>query len=194
MMSGAKPINWADDLSEMHNSVGAPLYKKVELTWSRPRAWARADRLPSFDTEEPFLYMLIRNHGNFRDFDRIEYVGLTTNPKTRFGNHATAKAIVQKHGAVSFSYAPIEITRGRNRLERISRALEEIEHLLIWSVSDTLENDRKMFTLPGMGTRGGNAWHVVNKGYRFHGRVPREIIFPWMLVIPGRDRTSKPAR
>ena len=53
-----------------------------------------------------------------------------------------------------------------------SGALEEIEHLLIWAVDEHLENERKMFTLPGMGSNGGEAWHIRNTGYRFSGRMP----------------------
>lgn len=190
-MLGAKPAYWADHVSELENSAGNPLYKYAELVWTRPKRWHRSDQLPTFNTDEPFLYALIRNHGKFADKDRIEYIGLTTNPVSRFENHPTARQIVNQHGQVSFSYAPIRITKGRNRVERIKRALEEIEHLLIWAIPDDLWNNKKVVTLPGMGLHGGNAWHICNKGYRFSGRMPREIVYPWMLIVPGRNRTVK---
>jgi hypothetical protein len=36
-----------------------------------------------------------------------------------------------------------------------------------------------------------NAWHLENIGFRFAGQMPREIVFPWMLVKPGRNRSQK---
>lgn len=186
-----KQADWADDVSEIQNSAGNPLFKTVELEWSRPKIWSKDMRVPDFDTEEPFLYALVRNHGNSKTKDHIEYIGLTKSPSTRFGNHKTAKAIVNKRGSVGFSYAPIDFIKGKNKIDRVSRALEELEHLLIWAVDDELENQKKMFTLPGLGINGGNAWHILNKGYRFSGRMPMEIVFPWMLVRPGRDLTLK---
>lgn len=186
-----RPADWADDIAEIQNAAGNQLFKSVVLNWSRPSTWTKDMRVPSFDTEEPFLYALVRNHGNSKTKDHIEYIGLTKSPSTRFGNHKTAKAIVNRRGAVGFSYAEIDFIQGRNKVERISRALEEIEHLLIWAIPDELENQRKMFTLPGMGKNRGNAWQIHNKGYRFSGRMPMEIVFPWMLIRPGRDQTAK---
>lgn len=146
---------------------------------------------PQFEGNDPFLYILLRDHGNARTRDQIVYVGLTRSPGTRFGNHQRAKAIVARRGTVRFTYAPIDF-RGRNRVERVSRALEELEHLLIWAVPGRhLENEKKQFTLPGLGSRGGSAWRVYNKGYRFSGQVPIEIVYPWMLIKPGRDRSTK---
>ena len=37
----------------------------------------------------------------------------------RFGNHETARRIVNKRGEVKFSYAPIDFIRGRNQIERV---------------------------------------------------------------------------
>jgi hypothetical protein len=45
--------------------------------------------------------------------------------------------------------------------------------------------------MPGFGTQGGSAWHILNTGYRFRGQMPREIIYPWMLVKPGRNRSAR---
>lgn len=79
--------------------------------------------------------------------------------------------------------------RGRNKEARTEQALEEIEHLLIWTVWHDLENERKNFTLPGMGTKTpGTAWLIENVGYEFSGRMPREILYPWMLV---KERTKR---
>ncbi len=122
------------------------------------------DSQPFFYTDQPFLYVLLRDHGNALFKDQIVYVGLTRSPLTRFGNHTTAKAIVARRGTVRFTYAVVDL-KGRNRLERIGRALEELEHLLIWAVPpEHLENEKKQFSLPGMGTHGGSAWHVRMRG------------------------------
>ena len=190
-MRGFKAANWGDEPEDVRNAGDQPLYKTAELKWSRPTIWAKDQRLPRFETEEPFLYALIRNHGKSHTRDHIEYVGLTTAPKTRFGYHKTAKAIVNRRGSVKFSYAPIDFIKGRNRVERIGRALEEIEHLLIWALPDDLWNEKKQFTLPGMGKNGGNAWHIVNRGYTFSGRMPHAIVFPWMLMKHRPDATAK---
>jgi len=179
------------DPEELENSAGNPLFKNVVLNWSMPTIWGKDDRLPSFDCDDPFLYILFRNHGRFSDRDRIEYVGLTASPRTRFGNHRTAREIVTQSGVVSFSYAKVEITRGRNRIDRLQRALEEIEHLLIWSIDEELWNEKKQSTLPGLGINPGQAWIICNEGYRFHGKVPKEIIYPWILLKPGRNSSAK---
>ena len=189
--SGLKPAYWADEPSGICNAAGFPLYQEVELKWSKPVRWPKQDRTPFFDTDEPFLYALIRNHGNSHDKNRIEYIGLTTKPKSRFGNHETALEIKNKRGTMDFSYAPINFISGKKSIDRIKKAMEEIEHLLIWAVPEHLLNERKYFTLPGMGKHGGQAWHIRNTGDRFSGRMPREIVFPWMLVMNGRDRTQK---
>jgi predicted GIY-YIG superfamily endonuclease len=191
MLQGFTGADWGDEPASVCTRTGSGLFNPVELNWSLPRRWQKGDTKPSFDTDEPFLYILLRDHGNSRTKDQIVYVGLTKAPSTRFGNHETAKAIVAKRGTVRFTYAPVDL-RGRNRLERVGRALEELEHLLIWAVpGEHLVNERKQFTLPGMGSRGGNAWHVQNTGYRFSGQMPREIVFPWMMVRPGRNRSLK---
>jgi hypothetical protein len=190
-LAGFRAADWGNSTDDVRNGAGSPLFKRVELRWSRPTIWTKDQRTPQYDTDEPFLYALIRNHGNSRTRDHIEYIGLTKSPSTRFGNHTTARGIVAKRGSVKFSYAPVDFIQGRNRIERIERALEEIEHLLIWAVPDDLINEKKQFTLPGLGSNGGNAWHIENTGYGFSGRMPHEIVYPWMLMRHRPDRTLK---
>lgn len=186
-----KPVDWADAVEDICNASDYPLFKRVDLFWQKPTLWKKGQAKPTFETDEPFLYALIRNHGNSSTRDHIEYVGLTKAPQTRFGNHTTAKGIVGERGSVMFTYAKLDAIKGRNRLKRVHTALEEIEHLLIWAIGSELRNEKKQFSLPGMGANGGNAWHIVNNGYHFAGRMPKEIIYPWMLVRNGRDTTSK---
>lgn len=186
-----KAADWAAEPGHVQNSAGFPLYHRVELVWTKPVQWLKSQRVPDFSTSEPFLYVLVRDHGRAHTRDHIEYVGLTTSPGTRFGNHKKAREIVRRRGTVLFSYAPITFIRGRDRVKRVKRALEEIEHLLIWAIPEHLENDKKQYTLPGMGKNGGEAWHILNKGYRFRGRMPLEIVYPWMLLKSGRNRTAR---
>ncbi len=190
-MRGFKIANWgAETPVDVPNAAGRPLFEQVELNWARPTFWRKGEGRPTFDCDEPFVYALVHNHGNARTRDRIVYIGLTTSPRTRFGNHERAAEIVSRRGEVKFSYAPVKLS-GRNLADRIGPALEEIEHLLIWAAWPNLENEKKMFTLPGMGTNGGNAWHIINKGYRFAGQMPREIAYPWMIVKPGRVPSAR---
>ena len=100
--------------------------------------------------------------------------------------------IVNTNGEVGFSYAKIDFISKRKNINNIAYALQEIEHLLIWSVNSyNLQNEKKTSTLPGLGINGGHAWHIFNKGFRFSGRMPLEIVFPWLLVRVGRDVTAK---
>lgn len=186
-LRGMKPADWGDTPSEIQNRSGNPLFNVVELNWQRPTAWPKSQSKPTFETDEPFLYILTYDHGSSPVRDRIEYIGLTSSPRTRFGNHQTARKIVAKHGRVEFSYAPIDFVKGRNREARTKTTMDEIEHLLIWAAPDYLWNDRKQFTMPGMGQNGGRAWHILNKGHRFRGQLPNEIIYPWMLLRCGRN-------
>lgn len=190
-MRNYRPSEWASDVSKICNAQDNPLFVEAELCWSMPTLWTKEETKPRFETNEPFLYALIRNHGKSSTKNHIVYIGLTTSPNTRFGNHETARDIVRQRGQVHFSYAPIDFISGKNKIDRIGRALEEIEHLLIWALPDELHNQRKQYVLPGNGKHRGNAWHIFNTGYRFSGRMPREIVFPWMLIKPGRDRTKK---
>ena len=116
------------------------------------------------------------------DGRRIEYIGLTRRPRARFANHATGRRVVKKYGEVHLVYAPVPVS-GRNWETNQKRALEEIEHLLIWATwRHLVENERKLYTLPGMGQVRGNAWHIYNVGFPSELHMPKEIIYPWMLV------------
>jgi hypothetical protein len=82
------------------------------------------------------------------------------------------------------------ITFGRNRRSSIRRAVEDIEHLLIWALTPS-ENESKNFTLPCAGEREAPAWHIENDGYEFFGQMPSEIVYPWMLIKVRRDRSAR---
>ncbi|WP_299640264.1 hypothetical protein [Devosia sp.] len=175
--------------SEISNRSDGPLFQTVELNWSKPKLWEKGFGAP-VDHDEPCLYLLQRDHPSSTRSMRIVYVGLTVSPKTRFLNHPTANRIVGMRGSTFLSYAVVRFT-GRNRETREKYTLEQVEHLLIWALWNELENEKKMFTLPGMGVNGGTAWQILNSGYRFQGQMPKEIVYPWMVIKPGRDRSAR---
>jgi hypothetical protein len=124
--------------------------------------------------------------------DSVVYVGITNNLKQRFKNHPKVNQIRSARGQTGLSIGEIDF--GSYRTAKTSgnrRAIEELEHLLIWTLWGDLWNEKKQFTLPGMGKYGGRAWDVSNEGYKFSGRMPRRIVYPWIMVDPRRDRTLK---
>ena len=192
-MKGYRPADWGESPSTVLNAAGKGLYKPVELNWSSPQLLPKNGAVPRFPSNDPILYLLIRDHGKQMRTDNIRYVGLTTQPRTRFDEHGTIRRLCALRGSVHFSSAVVNI-KGRNRELRTQKALEEIEHILIWALwayDHRLDNDKKQNTLPGLGQNGGSAWQIKNVGHRFSGRMPLEIIYPWMLLKVGRDRSAQ---
>jgi len=190
MVTGYRAADFGWQPEDITNRSHNPLFQLVRLNWVGPIEWENGDKRP-FDHNEPCLYILQREHANAQQQMRIVYVGLTINPQGRFINHPTASDILGRRGKTFLSYAAVDFVTGRNREARTKGTLEQIEHLMIWALWPHLENDRKMFTLPGMGANGGTAWQIQNGGYRFQGQMPREIVYPWMLVKRGRNRSAR---
>ncbi|MFD2053733.1 hypothetical protein ACFSQT_11760 [Mesorhizobium calcicola] len=190
-----KPTDFGGPVESMQNRAGKALYKNVTLVWSKPQLLELDEEKikPFFEDDRPLLYAIIRNHHKMMRKNLIAYIGLSTNPKARFQNHPTAKELAAKRGATSLSYAYLDTGRSSSRIDTIKGSLEQIEHILIWALwsQHDLRNDRKVFTLPGMGTKGADAWRIINDGYRFSGTMPREIVYPWMLTRLGKDRSKK---
>ncbi len=185
-----KPAYFGDEVESVQNRAGRPLFKKATLVWSKPKPME--DRTRLFDDDDrPVLYAITRDHHRMKTKNTIAYIGLSIDPKNRFRNHPKADMLADRQGETKLSFSFLDLGRSSRRIETVKAALEEIEHLLIWALWQTLENERKQFTLPGMGVNGASAWHIVNEGYRFSGLMPREIVYPWMLVLPGRDRSTK---
>lgn len=185
---GLKPAEWVDE----RDSSVFDFFKEIELKWHVPEAWNRKSGPPKVPSSDPLLYVLTRNHGRQIDIDRIVYIGITTDPQGRFRNHHKDD-LAQMNSGVGFSYANVRLA-GRNGDYRTERALHDIEHLLIWSVPECwpyLKNVNKMWTLPKVGLKNENAWRIKNTGYGFSGRMPSEIIYPWMLVKNGRGTHEK---
>ncbi|MGA1805178.1 hypothetical protein [Rhizobium sp. HT1-10] len=187
---GFEPADFGNTLDGLTNRAGNPTFTKATLIWSKPQILDKDTHRPFFEDNRPLLYVIIRNHHSMKKKDRICYIGLSTTPKNRFKNHPKARTLSQMRGETSLSYAYLDEENSKN-VARVKPALEQIEHILIWTLWQQLENDRKLFVLPGMGAFAGQAWHIVNEGYRFAGQMPKEIVYPWMLVRKGRDRSNK---
>jgi hypothetical protein len=190
-----KPMDYNGDASEIVNSADRPLYKAVTIDWSRPRTLTKSGKVVLDDdyTRTGYLYALVRNHGNSRSRDVIQYVGITNDLNKRFVNHPKFDEIRSAKGDVGLSIGTIDFGKYRTAIGSGNRrAIEELEHILIWTVWDDLWNDKKQSTLPGMGQHPGRAWDIKNEGYKFSGRMPGRILYPWIVVEPRRNRTAKP--
>ena len=88
-----KPADWEKLMNRLIcNAADNPLFKSVSLNWSQPTRWMKTMVRPDCSEADPFVYALVRNHGNYLAKDHIVYIGLTSKPKSRFGNHETAKS------------------------------------------------------------------------------------------------------
>lgn len=188
-----KPADLGGEVSDVQDAAGRSLFHCAEITWSEPKLWPANQPAPVTGVESTtgHLYVLVREHHRAKNTHNIVYVGITENLKTRFFNHPKANEIVRMRGQTLLSLGTVDYGGYRTPRRTARPALEEIEHILIWTLWHTLQNEKKMYTLPGMGSSAGRAWHITNKGYRFAGRMPLEIVFPWMLIRHGRDRTAK---
>ena len=192
-MKGYKPADWGTSPSLIENTGGSRLFKAVDLSWSKPEILPKSGEVSKFSRDDSILYAVIRDHGKQQQTDNIRYIGLTMKPKTRFVVHAPIQKLAALKGTTRFSFAVVE-TKGKNKEPRTKAALEAIEHILMWALwSDghELDNEKKQNMLPGLGTNGSSAWQIRNSGYRFSGRMPREIVYPWMLLKAGRNRSSR---
>jgi len=183
--------DWGTEISDVEDSQGHPIFKKVTITWSRPRTWKHDEPAP-IETEDKSscLYCLLRDHKRQKAKDKIVYIGLTKNIHGRFYNHPKAEKIRNKRGSTLLTVGSVNFGRYWRSVANTGPALEQLEHLLIWSIFPKF-NDRKMGQLPGMGKHKTKPWWIVRKGFTFHGTMPREIVYPWMLVKLGRDRSTR---
>lgn len=187
-----KVADYDGEVPDIQDTNGKSLYKPVTITWSKPKEWLSAKKAPITGVEESngYIYAVMRNHHKQTSRDQIAYIGITTGIKTRFYNHKKARDLAEKPGLTQLSVGIVDFGSYRSAVKNIKPALEEIEHILIWAIWP-YENERKNYTVPGLGKNGGRAWHIFNKRYRFSGQMPQELVYPWMIVKPGRDRSWK---
>lgn len=191
-----KHVDQGGDPREICNSQDRPLYKQVIVNWQPPIPIAGKDKieLPAKYLDPGYLYLLVQNHGNLKRKDRIAYIGITNSLKQRFSNHPKVDEIRAAKGSTAISIGKVNFgkySRIPKSGEVHRQALEELEHIFIWTLFDDLWNEKKWFTLPGMGSNGGEAWHITNEGAKFSGRMPKRIVYPWILIEPRRNRTLK---
>ncbi|MDR9759416.1 GIY-YIG nuclease family protein [Rhizobium redzepovicii] len=188
-----KPADYGPDVEELGNGAGR-FFKPALVDWSRPRDWEVGARAPVDEEylEPGYLYAITRNHHRAKTRDTIVYIGITNNLDSRFNNHPKARQFADMRRPTGLSIGTIDFGSYRTAKTSGNRAaIEGLEHILIWALWPTLFNDMKQMSLPKFKAPIAQAWHITNIGYRFVGRMPREIIYPWMLIKPGRDRSIK---
>jgi hypothetical protein len=192
--NGFKAADYGWLLDEGLNLNGREAFKQVTITWSKPAPWLKTENAPIGQREKSggCLYIITKDHHRAHNTNRIVYVGITTNLDTRFNVHPKAHDILSRPGNTCLSIGELEFPN-RSRLSADDSVLRQLEHILIWAANSDLTNEKNMMTPPGMGSSKGLPWHIKNTGYRFAGRLPLEIIYPWMLMRAGRNRSLKKA-
>lgn len=190
---GFKPADYGEDHEEL---VERRALRRITINWKKPKHWlptADGPPLPKTLRRPGFLYALSWDHHLASRRETIAYIGITEDLTTRFVDHKKAKALLARKRKTFIAVGDVDFGRRINADDGTRRVIEELEHILIWALwgEQDLLNERKLLCMPGFGSRGGQAWHIINKGHRFRGQMPREIIYPWMLVKPGRNRSVR---
>lgn len=189
-----RPADFGGEVYELDTAGGKKLFKPVTINWSFPRIWNHEEIAPTGDDniDAGYLYAIVRNHHRANTKDTIVYIGITNNLDRRFRNHPKANQFARMRGPTGLSIGTINFGSYRTASGSGNRkAIEGLEHILVWALWHTLFNERKQLSLPHFKAPLSQSWHIFNEGYRFSGRMPREIVFPWMLIKPGRDRSAK---
>lgn len=173
------------------------LFCLAEITWSEPKPWDDDGKAPIGAANcDDAIYVVVRDHKNQAKAGTIVYVGMTTALPTRFNLHHCADEIRKKRGATYLSVGTVRYA-GRHAAwarKNPGKALRQIEHILIWALWPTLVNNKNQNSIPllaGKNVAEAKPWIIRREGHRFHGRMPREIVYPWMAVKPGRDRSTR---
>lgn len=188
-----RPADFGGDVDAIQNSQCKRIYRAVTIEWSRPVRWNKGESapIPEAAKKQNCLYCLVRDHHLKLVKSQIMYVGITKDIGKRFYNSPKAKRLTEMRGETRLSIGSLHFDN-RRKIDGTRANIEAFEHLLIWTLWPKL-NERKVYTLPGMGKNPTTPWHVSNTGYRFGGVMPREIAYPWILVKPGRNRSLKVA-
>ena len=150
----------------------------IEIKWEKPVKWADFEGL-----KKPFIYAIINSHKNRKHGPEIQYVGITENGNSRFKQKDyEGKLSIGNYTSISVGNVS---SQQKIKLRKMGReTLEQLEHIFIWALCDkhVLYNYKKQDTLPGWGLNGTEAYHITNRGFRFWQKMPREVIYPWILV------------
>lgn len=188
---GFKAADLGGDVQYIVNRNDGPIFKEVSLHWKDPVEWDGVGCPPGAEARA-CLYVLLRDHGNQAQSMVISYIGISENPRRRFYNHPSARELSEMSGKTCVSFCYLKADDIAISSVPVKVALEQIEHILIWTLwNSKLWNNRKIFTLPGFDAHGATPWHIENMGYDFLGQMPKEIIYPWILVKNRRDRSWK---
>lgn len=173
-------------------------YCVAKIDWSEPKPWDEDGFAPlGAAKRKDALYVLVRDHWRANRKNSIVYVGMTVNLPGRFREHHCADRLRKKRGSTLLSIGNVSYS-GRHKLwasRNPGKALKQIEHILIWALPN-LENDKNQFSIPllaGKNVAEAKPWIIKRdiRSHRFHGRMPREVVYPWMIVKPGRDRSVR---
>lgn len=181
-MTKLKPVEYDVDVSEYTNSSERPLYKPVTVHWNDPKSLAKDGKIVFEDSDQPVggcLYAIVRNDRRNSQSDRVLYIGITNDLRVRFREHWKVNEIRAEQGLTSLSIGAVDFGSYRTASGKGNRrAIEELEHIFIWTVWHDLWNDKKQVTLPGLGKFPGRAWDITNTGFKFSGRMPQRIVYP----------------
>lgn len=184
----------ANTMTETKEWAAKASFMECSIEWLKPQPWSPTDEhTVNSSMEDGCVYAVVRDHHRNLHRENIAYIGLTKTPKTRFRNHPKLDELRAMRGEKTIVFGVPSFGRVRAFSQDTSPALHELEHLLIWTLGGDhdLLNEKKTHTLPGMGRTPGRAWHITMSGHRFAGRMPREIVYPWILVKPGRNRSAR---
>ncbi|MBL1430463.1 MAG: hypothetical protein COA60_002920 [Robiginitomaculum sp.] len=175
---GMQVVDFGESTKDMKD------YLHVTIEWREPVKWFNINNLDDDYFEKgSFIYVITQEHGNRVKSDTIVYIGITERGLARGFNEKHSSKFKKTNGTyITFGFL---ISDQKTKLRNQGRsALEELEHILIWALwsEHELWNELKIQSLPGWGVNGTQAWHIKNQGYEFAGRMPEEIIYPWMVV------------
>jgi hypothetical protein len=173
------------------------VFSVATINWTQPEEWDEQGHPPLQAAErQDALYVLVREHGRSAQKNIIRYVGMTTALSARFNNHDCANELRAKRGQTLLSVGNVTFSGSKPRWSSSNAklALRQIEHILIWALPPPLLNKQGQYVLPLLSGRNiaqAKPWIIKNTGHRFHGRMPLEIVFPWLLIKHGRDRSLR---
>lgn len=173
------------------------LFCVATVHWSEPKGWDEDGYAPLGAAErDDALYVLVRDHWRATRKNTIVYVGMTTNLPGRFRQHHVADEVRNKRGSTLLSVGTVTFSGKHSQWARqnLAKSLRQIEHILIWALPPPLMNNQNQNAIPllaGRNVSDAKPWIIRREGHRFHGRMPREIVYPWMILKAGRDRSIK---
>lgn len=173
----------------------AGLFCLATVEWSEPMEWDENGKPPlEAAAHKDALYVLVRDHWRASRKNTIVYVGMTTNLPNRFVDHHCASTLLKRRGSTLLSIGNVSFS-GKHSLwarRNPAKSLRQLEHILVWALPPPLMNIQNQYVIPllsGKNVGEAKPWIIRREGHRFHGRMPREIVYPWMAVKLGRDRS-----